>query len=284
MKAGRILLFACLFLWTGGSAWAMANPENRCSRVATGAISNARYYDPELGRFIQPDDVIQDLSNPQSYNRYSYCVNDPLRYNDPTGHGPVDDALFNTETIKSSYQLMTMHDTGWNKAWEIPVGGIGMAAGGLDAAFNVMTLGGKGVVEGGIKEGVKVGVEELGKEEGEKAGAKIVKDVPNPFGKKGGLEHQAKVNEVEKDVQSRGLEAQREQKIETPGGNKDTRYADVVGKDAQGNVVEMHQVGRQTQGGLPVARERQAIQDIKNATGQTPQFHPYNTPPPPAQP
>lgn len=85
MKAGRILLFACLFLWTGVSAWAIANPENRCSRDAAGAISNARYYDPELGRFIQPDTVIQDLSNPQSYNRYSYCVNDPLRYTDPTG-------------------------------------------------------------------------------------------------------------------------------------------------------------------------------------------------------
>lgn len=48
------------------------------------------YYDPELGRFIQPDTIIPDLSNPQSYNRYSYCVNDPLRYTDPTGHGPTD--------------------------------------------------------------------------------------------------------------------------------------------------------------------------------------------------
>ena len=45
-----------------------------------------RYYDPELGRFIQADDRIPDLSNPQSYNRYSYCVNSPLRYTDPSGH------------------------------------------------------------------------------------------------------------------------------------------------------------------------------------------------------
>lgn len=44
------------------------------------------YYDPELGRFIQPDTIIPDLSNPQSYNRYSYCLNDPLRYTDPSGH------------------------------------------------------------------------------------------------------------------------------------------------------------------------------------------------------
>jgi len=47
---------------------------------------NARYYDPELGRFIQADTLIPDISNPQSYNRYSYCVNDPLTYNDTSGH------------------------------------------------------------------------------------------------------------------------------------------------------------------------------------------------------
>ena len=91
LNAGRILLFTCLFLWTGVSAWAIANPENRCSRVAAGAISNARYYDPELGRFIQPDTIFADYGNPQSYNRYSYCVNNPLRYTDPTGHDYVGD-------------------------------------------------------------------------------------------------------------------------------------------------------------------------------------------------
>jgi RHS repeat-associated protein len=48
--------------------------------------SYGRYYDPELGRFIQADTLIPDLSNPQSYNRYSYCVEDPLVYTDPTGH------------------------------------------------------------------------------------------------------------------------------------------------------------------------------------------------------
>ncbi|HEX3627411.1 MAG TPA: RHS repeat-associated core domain-containing protein [Verrucomicrobiae bacterium] len=51
---------------------------------------NARYYDPELGRFIQPDTTIPDLSNPQSYNRYSYCENDPLTLNDPTGKDALD--------------------------------------------------------------------------------------------------------------------------------------------------------------------------------------------------
>ncbi len=47
----------------------------------------ARYYDPEIGRFISADTVVPNPSNPQALNRYSYVVNNPLRYNDPTGHG-----------------------------------------------------------------------------------------------------------------------------------------------------------------------------------------------------
>jgi RHS repeat-associated protein len=50
----------------------------------------ARYFDPELGRFIQADTIIPDFDNPQSYNRYAYVLNNPLRYTDPTGHEPDD--------------------------------------------------------------------------------------------------------------------------------------------------------------------------------------------------
>ena len=48
----------------------------------------ARYYDADLGRFIQPDTVISDFSNPQSYNRYTYTLNNPLKYVDPDGRMP----------------------------------------------------------------------------------------------------------------------------------------------------------------------------------------------------
>ncbi len=47
---------------------------------------NARYYDATIGRFISPDTMIQDPSNPQTLNRYSYCLNNPLKYTDPSGH------------------------------------------------------------------------------------------------------------------------------------------------------------------------------------------------------
>jgi len=47
---------------------------------------NARYYDPTIGRFISPDTMIPNPANPQCYNRYSYCLNNPLIYIDPSGH------------------------------------------------------------------------------------------------------------------------------------------------------------------------------------------------------
>jgi len=46
---------------------------------------NARLYDPALGRFLSPDSYVQSPDNSQSFNRYSYCLNNPLKYSDPTG-------------------------------------------------------------------------------------------------------------------------------------------------------------------------------------------------------
>jgi len=46
---------------------------------------NGRMYDPALGRFLSPDPVMQDPSNTQNFNRYSYCLNNPLKFIDPSG-------------------------------------------------------------------------------------------------------------------------------------------------------------------------------------------------------
>lgn len=56
----------------------------------------ARYYDPSIGRFISPDPIVQDPANPQSLNRYSYVMNNPLKYVDPTGLWWTVDAECNT--------------------------------------------------------------------------------------------------------------------------------------------------------------------------------------------
>ncbi len=47
---------------------------------------HSRYYDPQLGRFIQPDSIVQAPTDPQTLNRYSYVRNNPLKYTDPSGH------------------------------------------------------------------------------------------------------------------------------------------------------------------------------------------------------
>ena len=60
--------------------------------AATGLyFYNARYYDPGLGRFTQPDTIVPNPGDPQSLNRYSYAGNNPLRYTDPTGHYIFED-------------------------------------------------------------------------------------------------------------------------------------------------------------------------------------------------
>ncbi len=51
---------------------------------------NARYYHPQLGRFVSPDTIVPEPGEPQSYNRYSYSYNNPINYIDPSGRSPSD--------------------------------------------------------------------------------------------------------------------------------------------------------------------------------------------------
>jgi RHS repeat-associated protein len=50
-----------------------------------------RWYDVVLGRFVQADTIVPDPANPQSLNRFSYVLNNPVRYTDPTGHLEFED-------------------------------------------------------------------------------------------------------------------------------------------------------------------------------------------------
>ena len=49
----------------------------------------ARYYDPLTGRFLSIDPVGFSEANPQSFNRYAYGNNNPLKFIDPDGELPV---------------------------------------------------------------------------------------------------------------------------------------------------------------------------------------------------
>ena len=49
--------------------------------------AKARFFGASLGRFNSPDPLFASAKswNPQSWNRYTYCLNNPLKFTDPTG-------------------------------------------------------------------------------------------------------------------------------------------------------------------------------------------------------
>jgi RHS repeat-associated protein len=73
----------------------------------------ARYYDPVLARFISPDPIEPEYSNPQTLNRYSYALNNPLRYTDPTGlYVEGRDAGGNRIIIDNAGRLLVIQPSG----------------------------------------------------------------------------------------------------------------------------------------------------------------------------
>jgi RHS repeat-associated protein len=57
---------------------------------------NGRVYDPIVARFLSPDNYVQDPEFSHSYNRYSYCFNNPLKYTDPSGMQSIFRGSVNT--------------------------------------------------------------------------------------------------------------------------------------------------------------------------------------------
>jgi len=45
----------------------------------------ARYYDPEIGRFLSKDSKHGLLKSPQTFHRYNYVINNPIKLIDPSG-------------------------------------------------------------------------------------------------------------------------------------------------------------------------------------------------------
>lgn len=47
---------------------------------------NGRIYDPELGRFLSADPILQFPASTQGLDRYAYVLNNPVSLSDPSGH------------------------------------------------------------------------------------------------------------------------------------------------------------------------------------------------------
>lgn len=94
---------------------------------------NGRIYDPLIARMFSPDPYITDVNNAQTYNSYSYCNNNPLKYTDKNGEwvqlaagaliGGVFNVVSNFGSINEFSDALTYFGVG-------AVGGLLTAAGG----------------------------------------------------------------------------------------------------------------------------------------------------------
>ena len=87
-----------------------------------------RLYDPVLGRFFSPDNYVQMPDNSQNFNRYSYCLNNPLKYTDPSGELawfiPVIAGAIIGSYAGASIQSGTAAFWNWNSnAWKGAIAG-----------------------------------------------------------------------------------------------------------------------------------------------------------------
>ncbi len=124
---------------------------------------NARLYDPALGRFLSPDPYVQAPDFSQSFNRYSYCLNNPLKYTDPTGEVfGLDDFLIAAVIGGAINWLFNGAELSWKGlgyfAGGALVGGLSAGAGAWVAssfqACGVFAGAGIGAVTGGLTGGV----------------------------------------------------------------------------------------------------------------------------------
>ena len=118
--------------------------------------ANARLYDPLLGCFLSPDPYIQAPDFTQSFNRYAYALNNPLKYSDESGEfvvtttivigciigaaaiiGGTVNVLANMDNINGFWQGFTTAMTG-------AIGGAGVAAAGIFSGGIGIVLAGAG--------------------------------------------------------------------------------------------------------------------------------------------
>ena len=124
---------------------------------------NGRLYDPLLSMMLSPDNNIQMPQSSLNFNRYSYCLNNPLKYYDPTGEiveslvlgvvGGAANLVFNAKNIDSFGEAALLFGVGFVKGFltELTVGqswflqvGVGAATEGMVSGVNRMVSVGDG--------------------------------------------------------------------------------------------------------------------------------------------
>ena len=83
---------SCTKYYAWGTTWSSTG-DTQTDYAYTGQMKvddiyyyNARWYDPEIGRFMQADTLVPGHQGTQGFDRYAYVNNNPLMYTDPSGH------------------------------------------------------------------------------------------------------------------------------------------------------------------------------------------------------
>jgi len=101
---------------------------------------NGRMYDPVVSSFLSVDQYVQNPSNSQNFNRYAYCLNNPLRYVDPNGElwweAAIVGAIIGTFS-NAAAQVMSGNVNTSGQFWV--AAGIGAISGGLGGAAGFET-------------------------------------------------------------------------------------------------------------------------------------------------
>jgi RHS repeat-associated protein len=119
---------------------------------------NGRLYDPQIGRFLSTDNFVQEPYGSQNFNRYSYCLNNPLKYTDPSGEMFGIDDLISVAVIAyiggivanvshcSNTNSNPFNPVNWN--WSSAGTYLGVAGGTLNALG--VTLNVPGIITNGV--------------------------------------------------------------------------------------------------------------------------------------
>ncbi|HRI58580.1 MAG TPA: FG-GAP-like repeat-containing protein [Saprospiraceae bacterium] len=101
---------------------------------------NGRLYDPVAGRMLSPDNFTQDGLSLQGYNRYSYALNNPLKFTDPDGENPILIIMAIGAVANLAYQGIQGNIHSWGDAGAAVL--IGAAAGAVGAWAGAAAVGG----------------------------------------------------------------------------------------------------------------------------------------------
>ena len=109
---------------------------------------NSRYYDPEICRFINADDIVSSVGELAGYNLFAYGLNNPISLEDRSGNWPDWNQLINGVAMVAMgvAALATAAAVAVTAVAALPAVGLAIAATAVTATYCV-TMGGYDVVE-----------------------------------------------------------------------------------------------------------------------------------------